>query len=179
MVSPGGSGTGPLGSLVCSRLQLARLFHASDTVVSSAGVLWVGDLAGFKSCCWSVRTRCWSWLERPGCGRSWPGFKVFVGQVGCLGCSRFGIVGQRCCGVAIDRDGRDRSPNRPHPHALIGPHHLGGSWQQRPCPTWLGWWQQKSFIPDFRPKCSSVKRSLVESPALVSKPLVVPLGKLC
>ena len=94
-------------------LQLARLFQASDTVAFSAGVLWVGTWLGLNLC-WSVRTRCWSWLERPGCGRSWLGFKVFVGQVGCLGCSRFGIVGQRCCGVAIDRDGRDRPPNGPH-----------------------------------------------------------------
>ena len=30
-------------------LQLARLFHASDTVVLSAGVLWVGTWLGFKS----------------------------------------------------------------------------------------------------------------------------------
>ena len=68
-------------------LRLARLFHASDTVAATAaGVLWVGTWLGFKSMLLvrpgpaaGLGEYCW------GCVRSWLGFKVFVGQVGCLG----------------------------------------------------------------------------------------------
>ena len=96
LVSSCGSGTGRLAYLsVHAAVGPLVPCQRHGGVLSWCAVGW--DLAGSQIFAVGPSgPAAWSWLERPGCGQSWLGFKV-LGKWGAWRCSRSGIVGQRHC----------------------------------------------------------------------------------